>query len=133
MHVDVSNIPRQLVNAWEFLDQPDDKKTIALTMGWEPPGHQWFFYPLLGRWLQNDIVYISAKYKWEVPAWLHRGLLRGDEFSIWSHNVIRKEVDYILVQQPWPIELQWILDHDKFKLVFSDNYCKIFKHIREDA
>jgi len=132
-HVDTSNIPRQFVNGWEFLDRPDEKKTIAVTMGWEPPGHQWFFYPLLGRWLQNDIVYISAKYKWEVPAWLHRGLLRGDDSSIWSYNVIRKEVDYILVQKPWPIELKWIRGNDKFKLVFSDIHCEIFKHIKEDA
>ena len=87
---------------WEFLDHPDEKKTIALALDWSPPGHRWFFYPLMGRWLQNDIVYISAKYKWEVPAWLHRGMLRGDDFSVWLSNLERNKVDYIFVMKPWP-------------------------------
>ncbi|KPJ61857.1 MAG: hypothetical protein AMJ42_00720 [Deltaproteobacteria bacterium DG_8] len=131
-HRDLNNIPRMFVNAWEFLDQPATKTTIALAIGWEPPGHKWFFYPLLGRWLQNDIVYISAKYKWEVPTWLDRGLLRGDDFSIWVHNLRRKKVDYILVQKPWPVELRWMLRHqDKFQLVFDDRNCKIFKYTGE--
>ena len=128
-HTDFQNFPRSFVNAWEFLDRTDEKKTVAMAIDWKPPGHHWFFYPLLGRWLQNDIVYISAKYKWEVPTWLHRGLLRGNDFSIWLHNVRGKKVDYILVQTPWPIELRWMQRYqDKFKLVFSDRDCKIFKY-----
>ena len=131
-YTDLGNIPRSSVNGWEFLDQPDEKNIIAMTMGWAPPGGKWFFYPLLGRWLQNDIVYISAKYKWEVPTWLHQGMLRGDDFSIWLYNVKRKKVDYILVQTPWPIELRWMLRHvEKFQLVFSDKNCKIFKYTGE--
>ena len=128
-HTDFQDFPRILVNAWEFLDQPDGKKTIAMTMDWEPPGDNWFFYPLLGRWLQNDIVYISTKHKWEIPTWLDRGLLRGNDFSIWLNNVRRKEVDYILVVKPWPVELRWMQRYlDEFQLVFSDTRCKIFKY-----
>ena len=122
------------MNGWEFLDQSDDEKTIAMTKGWDPPGHNWFFYPLLGRWLQNDIVYISTKYKWEVPAWLHQGLLRGNDSSIWFYNLNAKKVDYILVAKPWPIELNWIkLYEDKFQLMFSNENCKIFKHTEKGA
>jgi hypothetical protein len=133
-HIDSHNFPRNFVDAWEFLDQPGEKKTIAMAMDYKPAEHRWFFYPLLGRYLQNDIVYISAKYRWEVPTWLDRGLLRGDDFSIWSYNVIRKEVDYILVQKPWPIELKWIkLYEDKFQLMFSNENCKIFKCTGEGA
>jgi len=131
-HIDFHTFPRNFVNAWEFLDQPDEKKTIAMTMDWKPPGHRWFFYPLLGRRLQNDITYISAKYKWEVPTWLHRGLLRGDDFSIWLYNLKKEKVDYILVAKPWPIELIWMQRYkDKFHLVFSDKQCKIFNYIGE--
>ena len=116
------------------MDNPDEKKVIALTMGDKPPGGHWFFYPLLGRWLQNDIVYVSAKYQWEVPAWLHRGLLRGNDFSIWLNNLKRRGVDYIFVQKPWPIELQWMQRYkDMFELVFSDREFKIYKHIKKGA
>jgi hypothetical protein len=120
------------VNGWKFLDDPYEKKTIAMTIGLKPPGGRWFFYPLLGRWLQNDIVYISAKEKWEVPTWLHRGLLRGDDFSIWFYNLKRKNVEYILICKPWPIELNWMNRHrDEFELIFTDDNCKIFKYIKK--
>jgi len=124
-----TGIPTFLVNGWEFLDQPDEKKTIAMTMGWQAPGDHWFFYPLLGRCLQNDIVYISAKHKGEVPTRVNRGLLRGDDFSIWLHNLKREKVDYILVQTPWPIEMKWMQRRQgEFQLVFLDKHCKIFKY-----
>jgi len=131
-YFDYVDFPRTFVDGWEFLDQPDDKKTIAMSIGWAAPGHKWFFYPLLGRWLQNDVVYISAKYKWDAPIWLHRGLLRGQSRSTWLHNIKRKKVDCILVAKPWPIELRWMLsDQDAFQLVFSDQECKIFKYLGE--
>jgi len=128
-YFDYVDFPRTFVDGWEFLDQPDEKKTIAMSIGWAAPGHKWFFYPLLGRWLQNDVVYISAKYKWDAPIWLHRGLLRGNSRSTWLHNLKRKKVDCILVAKPWPTELRWMLsDQDAFQLVFSDQECKIFKY-----
>ena len=83
----------------------------------------------MGRWLQNDIVYISAKYKWEVPAWQHKGMLRGDDFSVWLSNLEQKKVDYIFVTRPWPMELQWMEKHtDEFQLVFLETGYKIFKY-----
>jgi len=122
-------LSRSLVNAWEFLDQPNAKSTIALAMDCATPLGRWLFYPLLGRWLQNDIVYISAKHKWEVPAWFDRGLLRGNDFSIWFFNLKKEKVNYILVNAPWPIELQWLQRHqDKFQLVFDNKHCRIFKY-----
>ena len=128
-HSDLNSIPRVSVNGWEFLDQPNGQKTIAMTMGWKRLGGHWFFYPLFGRRLQNDIAYISARHKGEVPTWLHRGLLRGDDFQIWLYNLKRKNVDYIFVAEPWPIELRWMQRYqDKFKLVFSDKEFKIFKY-----
>jgi hypothetical protein len=131
-YFDYVDFPRTFVDGWEFLDQPDVKKTIAMSIGWAAPGHKWFFYPLLGRWLQNDVVYISAKYKWDAPIWVHRGLLRGNSRSTWLHNLKRKKVDCILVAKPWPIELRWMLsDQDAFQLVFSDQECKIFKYLGE--
>lgn len=130
-HEDLGDILRFPVNGWEFLDQPDKKKTIALTIGWKPPGGSWFFYPLLGRWLQNDIVYISAKHKREVPTYYDRGLLRGKDFLTWLHNLKKNKVDYIFVQKPWPIELKWIQDRkNMFELVFNDRKFKIFKYFK---
>ena len=127
-YVPISEI-KTLSDGWEFLDHPNEKNTIALTMDWSPPGHRWFFYPLMGRWLQNEIVYISAKYKYPVPAWLHRGMLRGEDSSVWLANLERNHVNYIFVMQPWPIGLKWLEKYpDKFQLVFLDTNYKIFMY-----
>lgn len=121
----ITGFAKNFINGWKFLDQPDEKKTIAMAVD----RNTWFFYPLLGRWLQNDIVYISGKYQREVPTWLNRGLLKGDDFSIWLYNLKRNKVDYIFVVEPWLIELEWMLRYpDEFQLVFSDKNCKIFKY-----
>ena len=128
-HYDLHAFPREFVDAWEFLDQTSEEKSIALTMGWDPPGHLWFFYPLFGRWFQNDIEYLSAKYKWEVPTWVDRGMLRGNDYSIWLANLQRKNVQYILVQRPWPIESAWMeREQELFQPVFANKDCKIFKY-----
>ena len=142
---DLHEFPRSLVNAWEFLDRPHRPKRIAMTVAWEPPGHTWFFYPLLGKWFQNEILYVSAKHKHDVPTWLERGRLRGNDQSIWLDNLRRDEVDYILVvsnmvnpyvmdrgklfQETWPDELRWMQSRPaQFLPVFSDPCCKIFKY-----
>ncbi|MBN2066740.1 MAG: glycosyltransferase family 39 protein [Candidatus Thermoplasmatota archaeon] len=131
-YTDLTNTPKSFVNGWEFLDKSNEKKTIALTMGWKSPGHHWFFYPLMGRHLQNNITYVSARHMWDVPTWLHQGEIRGNEYSIWLHNLKRKNVDYVLVQTPWPVESQWMaLNEDIFQLMFSDENCKIFRYNRE--
>jgi len=126
---EVSPLPRNFVDAWDYLDKPDEKKSIALTMGW--PG-KWYFYPLLGRYLQNDIAYISAKHKDEVPTWVDKGLLRGNNFWIWIHNLKKEKVDFIFLADPWPIELDWIKKQpEHFQNVFNDKQCKIFKHTKQ--
>jgi hypothetical protein len=128
-HEDFHYLPRNYVDAWDFLDKEGEKKIITMARGWQPESHIWFFYPLLGRHLQNDIVYVSAKYKWETPTWLDRGLLRGEDFSIWIANLKRNKVDYILVVEPWPIELTWMARHpDKFQLVFISQKFRIFQY-----
>jgi hypothetical protein len=117
------------VGAWEFLDKPDEKRTVAMARGWKVESHEWFFYPLLGRHLQNDIVYISAKDKGETPTRLDRGLLRGENFSLWIDNLKRKKVDYLLAVEPWPIELTWMYEYpNDFQLVFSEKQFKVFKY-----
>ncbi len=133
-HYDYFYIPKiaNLVNGWEFLDQPNRGKRIALSVGWDPPGHIWFFYPLMGRRLQNEVLYVSPKYVREVPAWLHKNILRGDDARLWLNGIREEKVDFVFVAQPWPQELTWMeADPETFRLVFSTKQCKIFKHSRE--
>jgi hypothetical protein len=126
---DYHDFPREFIDGWEFVDKPGEHKTIALASTWEPPGTKWFFYPLMGRWLQNDVTYVSAKYKWDVPVWLHRGLLEGDDLSIWLHNLKRQKVDHIFLQKPFGIEGNWMQDRPaQFQPLFWDTNCAVFKY-----
>ncbi len=116
------------VGAWDFLDRPDDPKTIALAMDPATPLGYWLFYPMMGRHLQNDVAYVSAKNKWDVPAWVDRGMLRGSDYSVWLHNLKRLRVDYVMLAAPWPLEYSWMTTHkDAFNLIFSDSRCKIYR------
>lgn len=127
-YTDLHSIPTDYVAAWKLLDTPDEKKTIALTKGWDPLLHTWFFYPLMGSRLQNDIMYLSAKYRDAAPTRFDRGSLRGNDISIWRENVRQNNVDYILAQKPWPIELGWMTDSsDEFLLIAEDKKWKIFR------
>ncbi len=135
-HCDYHPVPRieKLVSGWEFLDKPKEKKTIALSVGWDPPGHIWFFYPLMGRRLQNEVLYVSSKYKQDVPAWFHQNMLRGDDVEIWLANVRKKKVDYIFFATPWPKELNWLnMNTQTFQLVLADQYLRIYKYKGKDA
>ena len=126
---DYHSFPKEFIDGWEFVDQPGEHKTIALASTWEPPGTKWFFYPLMGRWLQNDVTYASAKYEWDVPAWLHRGMLEGKDVSIWLHNLKRKKVDHVFLQKPFGVEEKWIQDRrNEFIPLFRDSQCAVFKY-----
>ena len=127
-YTDVHSIPRDYVEAWRFLDNPDEKKVIAMAKGWDAVTHTWFFYPLMGSRLQNDIIYVSAKHRDEVPTWTDRGALRGEDVSLWLEKLKKINVGYVLVQTPWPIELTWMLDRpEKFLLVANGEKWRIFQ------
>ncbi len=126
---DYHDFPREFIDGWEFVDNCGEEKTIALASTWDPPGTKWFFYPLMGRWLQNDVTYVSAKYKWDVPVWLHRGLLEGDDLSIWLHNLKRQKVNYVFLQKPFGIEWEWVqARRNLFEPLFWDLNCAVYKY-----
>jgi 4-amino-4-deoxy-L-arabinose transferase-like glycosyltransferase len=111
-YTDLHDIKRGFVEGWKWCDDPDHPQRIALTTGWGYAGHNWFFYPLLGRRLQNDVVYVSINRRDEPPTSADRGLLRETaNFDVWVENLRRKKVDLIFAQRPAPIELRWMRAH----------------------
>jgi len=130
---DYFQVPKieELASAWEFLDQPGSQKNIAVSVGWDPPGHIWFFYPLMGRRLQNQVLYVSAKYRHAVPAWFHQNMLRGDDAELWLSNLQHKNIDYVFVAEPWPKEVAWMEgNQDSFHIIFSDQHSRVYKYTR---
>jgi hypothetical protein len=83
----------------------------------------------MGSRLQNDVIYLSALNKWDVPTWVDQGMLRGDDPKIWLYNLKQQKVDHVFIQEPWPIEMSWIMSRkDDFELIYTDRYCRIYKY-----
>jgi len=131
--VDVHSFPRDAVDGWRFCDQPDHPRRIALTTGWEHHGQNWFYYPLLGRRLQNTAVYIpTASSKRVGPA--HEEPGDGSAFETWRDDLRREKVDTVFVQKPWPIEESWMGAHpEAFMVVRAGDGFKVYDVVGEYA
>lgn len=106
---DLHWVPRKAVDGWRWCDDPVRPRRIAFATGWEWSGHNWFLYPLLGRRLQNDVVYASVNRRGDVPTHVDRGLLRERfDVDLWLGNLREKRVDLVFVQSPEPPEVAWM-------------------------
>lgn len=104
---------------WEAMDDPDDPAKIAVTAGWDGSGHNWFVYPFLGRRLQNEIVYAPVAEGGEViTPRLDKRWRREADFEAWYDRLIERDVDYLALLAPPPLEFDWVRQHpDKFELI----------------
>jgi hypothetical protein len=114
------------VEAWSFLDNPEVPQTIAFTSG--PEGHM-FIYPLMGRNLQNRVVYASINRRGTYSTSLDQGLLRKNgNPAIWLRNLEDEAVDVVLIEKPWPMELKWIRRNpDRFTLLKKGKQYSIYR------
>lgn|GEM_PF-2930238 len=123
--VELHPFPRFWVKGWAFCDEPEKPKTIALA-SYEPRlGHHWYFYPLMGRSLQNRVIYVPP----EPP-----------DLAAWKAGLDRAAVTHVFVQlNPTlpldnparePAELGWLRARpDAFKLVDQGDHYRIYKVI----
>ncbi|MBM4037837.1 MAG: hypothetical protein FJ290_04920 [Planctomycetes bacterium] len=93
--VELHPFPRHFAKGWAFCDEPRDPKTIVLA-SYEPNlGHHWFFYPLMGRRLQNRVVYVPGEER-----------IRGATGGTWDED--NEELAWLLWsrrRQPDPLTL----------------------------
>ena len=122
-----------LIHGWEFVDNPSKPATIAVTAGWEGIGHNWFLYPLMGRHLQNRLVYISPARSEEIPSYVpDLDTFKKAEASVWIDRVRNAGVDMVFVIMPAPPELTWIIEDNPsiFKLLQKSEGYRIYEFIR---
>lgn len=129
---DVSWIPRDFVDGWRYCDQPERPLRIALTAGWEYRGQNWFFYPLLGRRLQNTVVYVPADHQYPPVQPESEKLRDADASRTWLQSLRRESIDAVFMEKPWPIEEAWIRESpDNFALLKGNDSFKIYRVLRE--
>ena len=132
-------IPRHWATGWGDCDDPSEPKTIAL-VSYEPRlGHHWFFYPLMGRRLQNRVVYAPPD-RALTGAARPLGAARTPPPSreVWLDNLSKLGVTHLFVQfhpelRPdkaghAPLEMAWIAAApEQFQLVGSGALHRIYR------
>jgi len=119
---DLHPIPRHWVDGWAFCDKLEPGRVVALASFSPGFGDHWFFYPLMGRRLQNVVRYVPA----------------GDDSATWMSNLRAAGTTHVFVQlnpefplddrRREPQETDWIrLRPDGFKLVHQDANCRIYE------
>ncbi len=86
---------------WQALDDPARPHVIAATAGWDGIGHNWYRYPLLGRRLQNRVLYVPVTADGSVIAYrLRETLARRASLDAWLRRLVARRVDAVASLAP---------------------------------
>ncbi len=103
---------------WQEADDPDDPKRIAVAVGWDGWGSNYFVYPYFGRRLQNQILYVPRTEDGTVVQPTERNRQKKFDYESWRRRLLEKEVEYVGVLAPHPREQRWMDNHpEHFELV----------------
>lgn len=91
---------------WQHLDG-DTPHTIAVTAGWDGIGHNWYRYPILGRRLQNRLIYAPITENGEFVDYGQRAPSAPISCDAWLQRLLSSPAEYLLVLPPPPPEADW--------------------------
>jgi hypothetical protein len=85
---------------------------VAVTAGFDgQTGHNWFRWPFLGSWLQNDVVYLPVTPDGSLISYRDPpALIEAADLRSWLERVADGQIDWVAALGPFNIEHQWILD-----------------------
>jgi hypothetical protein len=132
---EVHAFPRQSASYWEHCDRPDQPRRIAFSAGWNGIGHNWLWYPFLGRHLQNHVTYVPITLDGSILDYadLDVGAQKSD-FRSWLLRLLEKEIDTIVCVPPRTPESEWASEHSAiFTRVVGDDEFGVFEVAPEAA
>ena len=91
---------------WQRLDT-EPGSTIAVAAGWDGIGHNWYRYPLMGRRLQNRLIYVPVTESGEFVDY-GRSDRAGVSCNAWRRRLAASGAQYFLLLPPIPFEEAWI-------------------------
>ena len=92
--------------AWQRLDD-GVPHTIAVTAGWDGIGHNWYRYPIMGRRLQNRLLYIPITESGAVIDYAQNAAAAPISCGAWLRRLLSSSAEYLLVLPPAPPEADW--------------------------
>ena len=119
--------PRHYVEGWAACDEPGERRVIALTSYERRIGNHWFFYPLMGRKLQNRVLYVPIE-----------GPEGNPDGEAWLTRLREAGVSHVFVQLgpaeragargSAPIEAEWMADWpERFKPLACGPHYHIYR------
>lgn len=109
---------RLQAGAAEYLDGHRSLK-IAFSGGHAGIAYRWFRYLFLGSRLQNEVVYISPTV--DGSTYSHGVLpMKQLSYEFWRKRALQYGLDYFVAIEPYPIELEWIIeDKQRYELALT--------------
>lgn len=92
--------------AWQRLDD-GVPHTIAVTAGWDGTGHNWYRYPIMGRRLQNRLLYIPITQSGALIDYAQNAPAAPMSCGAWLRRLLSSSAEYLLVLPPEPPEAEW--------------------------
>jgi len=96
---------------WQRLDETGPHR-VAASAGFDGlTGHNWFRGPLLGAWLQNEVLYLPVTSNGELVSYRDREvLLETADRTAWLSRILVQDIDRVVALGPANIEHRWMLD-----------------------
>jgi hypothetical protein len=108
---ELRDFPHELAGLWALSDRPDQPLRIAFAAGWDGIGHNWLWYPLLGRNLQNQVTYVPITASGAVIDYRDTTALEQQaSFSSWLRSLVGREIDWVVVPST-QFEGRWTRTH----------------------
>lgn len=95
---------------WRAMDGQAPRR-IAVSAGWGENGHNWLWYPLMGRRLQNTLTYVPVLPEGQVGDYALPDTLAQAEYPVWLEGLRQQEVEYVVTLAPPPPEAKWMTAH----------------------
>lgn len=96
---------------WQRLDETGPQR-VAATAGFDGlTGHNWFRGPLLGPWLQNEVLYVPVTLDGRLVSYRDRqALVDVADSGAWLSRLHQQRIDRVVALGPANIEHRWMLD-----------------------
>jgi len=106
------NTWRFAVEAWEHCDRPEHPQRIAFVAGWSANGHNWYWYPFLGRYLQNSVTYVPVTRDGSIVDYQDASSLAElQDFEAWLTRLVAARIDLVVTLPAPTPEFAWAAAH----------------------
>jgi len=99
-------------DVWTAVDRNELTHRIAVAAGFGLYGTNWIWAPLLGRHLQNRLLYVPVSQDGSIVSYRNPQVVLGSaSYADWRSRLEAGQVDTLVTLPPDPIEAYWALKH----------------------